>query len=119
MNMHRASRLGWIRSLTGASSHAPAKAADTAQADMAAATGRAPAAAGSRSSRSRGPAARARTLRAATGHRAKRSGLLLLATAALLLIPALAYADVPVATISGPFPWLKEPAALPTTRYTP
>ena len=69
---------------------------------MTATPGRAPASAGSRSSRSRGPAARARTLRAATRHRARRSGLLLLATATLLLIPVLAYADVPVATISGP-----------------
>ena len=43
-----------------------------------------------------------RTPRAPARHRAKRSGLLLLAAAALLLIPALAYADVPVATISGP-----------------
>ena len=43
-----------------------------------------------------------RTPRAPTRHRAKRGGLLLLATATLLLIPALAYADVPVATISGP-----------------
>ena len=43
-----------------------------------------------------------RTLRAPTRHRAKRGGLLLLATATLLLIPVLAYADVPVATISGP-----------------
>ena len=43
-----------------------------------------------------------RTPRAPARHRAKRSGLLLLATAALLLIPALVYADVPVATISGP-----------------
>ena len=35
-----------------------------------------------------------RTPRAPARHRAKRSGLLLLATAALLLIPALAYADL-------------------------
>ena len=102
MNRHCASRLGWIRSLTGASSHASAEAADPAQVDMAAALGRVPAGAGARSSRSQGPAVCARRLRAATRHRAKRSGIRLLATATLMLIPALAYADVPVATISGP-----------------
>ena len=94
MNMHRASRLGWIRSLKEASPHAPEEVTDPAQAGSAA-SGRA-----TRIMPSRRPADR--TLRAPTRHRAKRSGLLLLATATLLLIPALAYADVPVATISGP-----------------
>ena len=102
MNMHCASRLGWIRSLTGASSHAPAEAADPAQADMTAASGRAPAGAGSRSVPTRRGAPPARALHGATRHSVRRGGLLLLATATLMLIPALAYADVPVATISGP-----------------
>ena len=93
MNMHGASRLGWIRSLTGASSHAPAEAADSAQVDMAAALGRAPAGAGSRSSHSRSPAVHLRTL---------RRGVALVAAVAFFLIPGLAFADVPVATISGP-----------------
>ena len=94
MNMHRASRLGWIRSSKDASPHAPEKVTDPAQAGSAAsgrATGTMP---------SQRPADR--TLRAPARHRAKRSGLFVLATATLLLIPALAYADVPVATISGP-----------------
>ena len=94
MNMHCASRLGWIRSSKEASLHAPEEVTDPAQADSAA------------SGRTTGtmPSQRLadRTPRAPARHRAKRSGLLLLATATLLLIPALAYADVPVATISGP-----------------
>ena len=94
MNMHRTSRLGWIRSSKEASTHAPEEVTDPAQAGSAA-SGRA-----TRIMPSRRPADR--TLRAPTRHRAKRGGLLLLATATLLLIPALAYADVPVATISGP-----------------
>ena len=94
MNMYCASRLGWIRSSKEASPHAPEELTDPAQADSAA------------SGRTTGtmPSQRLadRTPRAPARHRAKRSGLLLLATATLLLIPALAYADVPVATISGP-----------------
>ena len=93
MNMHCASRLGWIRSSKEASPHAPEELADPAQAGSAA------------SGRTTGtmPSQRLadRTPRAPARHRAKRSGLLLLATATLLLIPALAYADVPVATITG------------------
>ena len=94
MNMHCASRLGWIRSSKEASPHAPEEVTDPAQAGSAA------------SGRTTGtmPSQRLadRTPRAPARHSAKRSGLLLLATATLLLIPALAYADVPVATISGP-----------------
>ena len=86
MNMHCASRLGWIRSSKDASPHAPEELADPAQGGSAA------------SGRTTGtmPSQRLadRTPRAPTRHRAKRSGLLLLATAALLLIPALAYADL-------------------------
>ena len=108
MNMHGASRLGWVRSLKEASSHASGEAADPAQADLAAASGRAPAAAGARSSRARGPAGFARTLT-----RSGR-GLLVLAAAALL-IPALAYADVPVATISGPLTVVEPGAGDPDT----
>ena len=93
MNMHCASRLGWIRSSKEASPHAPEELADPAQARSAA------------SGRTTGtmPSQRLadRTPRAPAPHRVKRSGLLLLATATLLLIPALAYADVPVATITG------------------
>ena len=94
MNMYCASRLGWIRSSKEASPHAPEELTDPAQADSAA------------SGRTTGtmPSQRLadRTPRAPARHRAKRSGLLVLAAATLLLIPALAYADVPVATISGP-----------------
>ena len=94
MNMHCASRLGWIRSSKEASPHAPEEVTDPAQADSAA------------SGRTTGtmPSQRLadRTPRAPARHRAKRSGLLLLAAATLLFIPTLAYADVPVATISGP-----------------
>ena len=86
MNMHCASRLGWIRSSKEASPHALEEVTDPAQAGSAA------------SGRTTGtmPSQRLadRTPRAPTPHRAKRSGLLLLATAALLLIPALAYADL-------------------------
>ena len=93
MNMHCASRLGWIRSSKDASPHAPEELTDPAQADSAA------------SGRTTGtmPSQRLadRTPRAPSRHRVKRSGLLILATATLLLIPALAYADVPVATITG------------------
>ena len=94
MNMHCASRIGWIRSSKDASPHAPEELTDPAQADSAA-SGRATGTMPSQRLADRTP-------RAPTRHRAKRSGLLLLATATLLLIPALAYADVPVATISGP-----------------
>ena len=93
MNMHCASRLGWIRSSKEASPHAPDELTDPAQAGSAA-SGRATRIRPSRRLADRTPRAPAR-------HRAKRSGLLLLAAAALLLIPALAYADVPVATITG------------------
>ena len=116
MNMHGASHLGWFRSLKEASSHASGEAADPAQADLAAASGRAPAAAGARSSRPRRSAAHTRTsARSASG---KRRGLLLLATAALLLIPALAYADVPVATISGPLTVVEPASGTENVVYT-
>ena len=92
MNMHCASRLGWTRSSSE-------EAADPAQAELAAASGRAAAASA--------PSSRARRSSALTG--GKRCGLLLLAAAALIFVPALAYADVPVATISGPLT-VAEPA---------
>ena len=117
MNMHRASRLGWIRSSKDASPHAPEEVTDPAGS---AASGRAPADAGVPGSRSatsggttpskqpadrarRAPAPRTgnnpRTLSRSLGP--KRRSLLLL-SAALLLIPAVAYADVPMASIAGP-----------------
>ena len=94
MNMHCASGLGWVRSSKEASPHAPEEVTDPAQADSAAS---------GRTTRTM-PSQRLadRTPRAPARHGVKRSGLLLLATATLLLIPALAYTDVPVATISGP-----------------
>ena len=116
MNMHGASRLGWFRSLKEASSDASGEAADPAQADLAAASGRAPAAAGARSSRPRRSAAHSRTSARSAGGR--RRALLLLATAALLLIPALAYADVPVATISGPLTVAEPDDGLMTRRWS-
>ena len=110
MNMHCASRLGWIRSSKEASPHAPEELADPAQADSAA------------SGRTTGtmPSQRLadRTPRAPAHHRAKRSGLLLLASAALLLIPALAYADVPVATISGRTAVAEPPTGTVDVTYT-
>ena len=88
---------------------------DPAQADLAAASGRAPAAVGARAARRATSAPGIRTIspaRHAAGVRscrtlnrtraAKRGGLFLLSVAFALLIPALVYADVPVASISGP-----------------
>ena len=110
MNMHCASRLGWTRSAREASCDAPAEAADPAQADMIAASGRAPAGAGIRASRVATPNPRT-PARHPAGVRPRRSlnrpggarpGLFLFVAAALLLIPGFVFADVPVATISGP-----------------
>ena len=91
MNMHCVSRLGWIRSSKEASPHAPGEVPDPAQAGSAT-SGRAPA--GARAALRTFNRSRAATYR----------GVPLLAAAALLLIliPGLAFADVPVATLSGP-----------------
>ena len=111
MNMHCASRLGWIRSSQEASAHASVEVSDPTQAGLTAASGRAPASAGAPGSQFAIPDPGTRTpsaprpadgARHPAGRRPKRRGLLLAAAAALLLIPALAYADVPVASISGP-----------------
>ena len=93
MNMHCASRLGWIRSLKEASPHAPEELTDPAQAGSATSD---------RATRIR-PSRRlaARNLRASIPRRAQRGGLLFLAAATLLFLPALTFADVPVATITG------------------
>ena len=123
MNMHCASRLGWIRSLKEASPHAPEEVTDPAQAGSAA-SGRAPAGAearGSRTASSHG-ATRVMSLDRTTDrvrrgasvrignnlqtlsrlHRPKRCGLPLFVVAALLSVSTLVYADVPMASISGP-----------------
>ena len=125
MNMHRASRRGWVRSLREASCHASKELSDPAQLGLATATCRSGSADAERS-RSRSAThdlavgsshlrARAGVLRrfapglapgAHTLHwprcDKRRGGALLLAAVALLLTPAFAFADVPTASVAGP-----------------
>ena len=102
MNMQRTSGLGWIRGSKDASPHAPAEVRDSARTGSAAATcGRAPVRCADRSRRAPdGPRARL-----ASGSRRRRTPqrryALLCIVAALLVTPALAYADLLTATITN------------------
>ena len=104
MNMQRTSGLGRIRGSKEASCHAPGEVRDPAEAGSAAAT----------CGRARADAGRTRLLTATPGlalgssYRSRRDGrarrrcVLLLMAAALLVLPAVAYADVLTATVTGP-----------------
>ena len=104
MNMQRTSGHGWIRGSKEASCHAPGEVRDSARAGSAAAT----------CGRARADAGRTRLLTATPGlavgssYRSRRDGrarrrcVLLLMAAALLVLPAVAYADVLTATVTGP-----------------
>ena len=112
MNMHRASRLGWTRSLTGASSCASAEAADPPKAHLAAASGRAPVPASAarttaltadtQKTFSLRHGCRLRACRSLLRSRGAHRGGVFLLAAALLVIPGLAFADVPIVSLSGP-----------------
>ena len=90
MNLHCASRLGWIRSLKRVSSHAPAEAVDPTQASLTAAMY-------SRKSARVGVHGRHLLRRGRTlpwPRCEKRGRALLLMTVALLLVPVFSYADL-------------------------
>ena len=113
MNMQRTSGLGWIRGLRRAASPAPKAVSDPAETGLASATsGCVPASAERIRSRSLTPTpvygSSHRAVCPASGVRSlrrtrtgKRNGVLLLTVAGLLVLPAIAHADLLTATIKN------------------